>query len=272
MRFYEWLTIGFYLLFAFLAWHRRLATGRRSKATAIAVGGFCSVAAAAVQSQVHPMVGMVARNWLPVILIPMAYWQTGQFILPLNKVWQTKLQQFDQKPLLMLIRISGDSPAGKFMNSILELSYVFCYPMVPLGLATLYLTGMSGFVEEFWNIVIPPAYACYATFPFVQTLPPRAIEDSAGWKPPQTNLRTFNLFLIRHVSIQANTFPSGHVAASLAIALELIRLAGWVGVVFLCLALSIAAGAFIGRYHYAVDVLAGAALAVTSFLVVTVLM
>src|SRR6266850_8431654 len=142
MRFYEWLTIGFYLVFAVLAWYRRLATDRRSKATAIAVGGLCAIAAAAVQSQVHPMVGMVARNWLPVILIPMAYWQPGQFVLPLNKVWQTKLQQFDQKPLLMFIRFPADSPAGKFMNSVLELSYVFCYPILSPGLGTLYLRGM----------------------------------------------------------------------------------------------------------------------------------
>jgi membrane-associated phospholipid phosphatase len=268
MRFYEWLTLGFYLVFAILAWYRPLSTERRAKATGIAVGGFCCIGAAAAQSLVHPMVGIVARNWLPVILIPMAYWQTGQFVLPLNKAWQSKLQRFDQKPFLARICLPVNSPALKFLHTILELSYLFCYPMVPLGLAALYSMGMSAFAEEFWNIVIPPAYACYATFPFMQTLPPRAIEDSTAWQPRQTKLRTLNLFVLRHVSIQANTFPSGHVAASLAISLELIRLTPWVGLVFLCIAASIAAGAFIGRYHYALDVLLGAGLAAASFLVV----
>ena len=81
---------------------------------------------------------------------------------------------------------------------------------------------MDRFAEEFWNVVLPPAYACYATFPFVQTLPPRAIERDFEPQPPPTPLRKLNLFVLRHLSIQANTFPSGHVAASLAVALELL--------------------------------------------------
>jgi membrane-associated phospholipid phosphatase len=99
----------------------------------------------------------------------------------------------------------------------------------------------------------------------VQTLPPRAIENAEVWKPQPSQIRTLNLFVLRHVSIQANTFPSGHVAASLAIALELTRLTPTVGAIFLCFAIGIAAGAAIGRYHYAVDVLLGIALAVASF-------
>ncbi|PYS05386.1 MAG: hypothetical protein DMG12_07905 [Acidobacteria bacterium] len=150
----------------------------------------------------------------------------------------------------------------------LEFAYLLCYPLVPCGLAALYLTGMGRFAEEFWNIVIPPAYLCYATFPFVQTLPPRAIENAVVWQPQQSRLRTLNLFLVRHVTTQANTFPSGHVAASLAIALELTRLAPAVGAIFLFFAIGIAGGAFIGRYHYAVDVLLGAGLAVISFVTV----
>ncbi len=161
-----------------------------------------------------------------------------------------------------------NSPVPRYLGLALEFAYLLCYPLVPCGLAALYLTGMGRFAEEFWNVVIPPAYLCYATFPFVRTLPPRAIENAVVWQPQQSRLRTLNLFLVRHVTTQANTFPSGHVAASLAIALELTRLAPAVGAIFLCFAIGIAAGAFIGRYHYAVDVLLGAGLAVISFVTV----
>src|SRR5256885_8890206 len=54
MRFYEWLTLGFYLVFAVLAWYRPLSIGRRAKATGIALGGFACVAVAAALSRVHP--------------------------------------------------------------------------------------------------------------------------------------------------------------------------------------------------------------------------
>ena len=131
----------------------------------------------------------------------------------------------------------------------------------PLRLA---IIGMGGFADEFWNTVLPPAYLCYATFPFIQTLPPRAIEDRVSWQPRRTGMRKVNLFVLRHVSIQANTFPSGHVAASVAVALALLAHSAVVGGVFLVVAICIAAGAFFGRYHYAVDVLIGALLAVIS--------
>src|ERR1051326_3684425 len=109
------------------------------------------------------------RNWLPVALMPMAYWQTGQFTKPIHQAFQSMLESFDRRYLRL-----GQT---RYMW-LLEMGYLFCYPFVPLGLVCLYLTGFSRFAEQFWNVVIPPAYACYATFPFVQTLPPRAIEGA----------------------------------------------------------------------------------------------
>jgi membrane-associated phospholipid phosphatase len=200
----------------------------------------------------------IFQNWLPLAFIPLAYWQTGYFVLPVNQKLQSWLQSFDQK-FLRSIRVR---PTLTFW---LELAYLLVYPLVPVGLIALYAVGAAEYAEEFWNVVLPPAYACYATFPFVQTLPPRAIEHHALWEPKRTKIRILNLFVLRHISIQANTFPSGHVAASLAIALELLRHAPITGFVFFVIANAIAAGAFQGRYHYGVDVVLGVALAVVSF-------
>src|SRR3989442_11515446 len=62
-------------------------------------------------------------------------------------------------------------------------------------------------------------------------------------------------------SLQANTFPSGHVAGSLAVALELLSHVPPAGFLFLLLSIAIAAGAFLGRYHYGLDMVLGALLA-----------
>src|SRR5438093_10511090 len=243
MSFYEWMSLMFYAAFALLAWTRALSGRRRGLATGIAFAGITGILT---------LRSTAVRDWLPLAFIPMAYWQTGQFVLPLNKWLQFKLEAFDRKHL------GRTSPPFMW---VLELSYLFCYQLVPLGLVALYMSGMGGFAEEFWNVVLPPAYACYATFPFVQTLPPRAIERDAPWQPRQMPLRSLNLFILRHVSIQANTFPSGHVAASLAVALVLLSHATTAGVVFLGLSVGVAAGAFWGRYHYGPDVLLGALMA-----------
>jgi membrane-associated phospholipid phosphatase len=247
MRFYEWVTFAFFLVFVGLAWARALSMRRRIVITAAAVIGIGAIAGFG---------STVLRDWLPLAFIPLAYFQTGQFVLPINKEFQSKLESFDRNLVFAL------PPRVMFA---FELAYLFCYPLVPAGLLALHLTGMGRFAAEFWNVVLPPAYLCYATFPFVQTLPPRSIEERVPWQPQRTRMRKLNLFVLRHVSIQANTFPSGHVAASVAIALELLKHTTPVGLVFSIIAVCIAAGAFFGRYHYGVDVIIGAVMAVIWF-------
>jgi undecaprenyl-diphosphatase len=66
---------------------------------------------------------------------------------------------------------------------------------------------------------------------------------------------------VRRATIGANTFPSGHTAGSLAVAFAVIVTLPWTGVVLLVLAVSIALACIVGRYHYVIDVMAGAALA-----------
>ena len=79
---------------------------------------------------------------------------------------------------------------------------------------------------------------------------------------------TFNLVVVRSITHESNTFPSGHAATAVAVALELIRSVPSVGIVYALLAVAIMAGAFVGRYHYAADVVVGAIIAVLSFVVV----
>ena len=52
------------------------------------------------------------RDWLPLAFIPLAYWQTGQFVLPLNEWFQSKLESFDRKYL------RSDPPSIGELNSV----------------------------------------------------------------------------------------------------------------------------------------------------------
>jgi membrane-associated phospholipid phosphatase len=74
-----------------------------------------------------------------------------------------------------------------------------------------------------------------------------------------------NLWLLPHASITFATFPSAHVASTMAAALALLCVLPVTGILFLLLSLSIAIGAVVGRYHYAVDVLLGAFTAIAFF-------
>ena len=87
-------------------------------------------------------------------------------------------------------------------------------------------------------------------------LPDRAVHRAAS-------------LMVENFTIRANTFPSGHVAGSLAVALAVAGVMPWAGLVLLALAASIAAACVVGRYHYIIDVLAGVALTLAIWVAVT---
>ena len=74
-----------------------------------------------------------------------------------------------------------------------------------------------------------------------------------------------NLAILRTSSNQVNTLPEWHVAAALAVVLDVLASAPAAGVAFLAIAAAIALSTVVGRYHYAVDSLAGAAVALASW-------
>jgi membrane-associated phospholipid phosphatase len=75
--------------------------------------------------------------------------------------------------------------------------------------------------------------------------------------------------MVETATIRVNTFPSGHVAVSLAIALAVIGAMPLTGVVLLILSATVGVACIVGRYHYVVDVVAGAILALVVWLAVT---
>jgi hypothetical protein len=70
----EWLSAVFFSFFTALAWMRSLAAIPRLKVTALGVIGVGLVVLVAWLPQ-SDHVAAVFRNCLPLILLPMAYWQ-----------------------------------------------------------------------------------------------------------------------------------------------------------------------------------------------------
>src|SRR5205807_471481 len=65
----------------------------------------------------------------------------------------------------------------------------------------------------YWLAALP----CYGLLPWLPTRPPRAIETPE--RAVQSAMRALNVKILDRASVQLNTFPSGHAAASIAIAL-----------------------------------------------------
>jgi hypothetical protein len=152
-------------------------------------------------------------------------------------------------------------PAG--VGLLLELSYLLVHAVVPLGVLALHLASAADEVPTYWTVVFAACFASYAMLPWIQTRPPRSIE--APRAEPASALRRLNLAILRTNSTRVNTVPSGHAAAALAAALVVGSAAPAAGLVFLTLAIGIAVATVVGRYHYALDTVAGLAVALGSW-------
>lgn len=243
----EVVNLAFFGAMTVLAWMLRLDPARRWRVTGLGgVGAVLTLAGA--------WTGQAAiREWLPVFLMLLAYWQSGPFFVRPNERLQTILLDLDHRLL------AGAKPPA-WIAQILELAYVFCYPLLPMGLGLLYCAGRPHAADFYWTAVLAPTYVCYALLPFLPTSPPRVLEPPL----PAAGVRRLNQWLVQNGSIQANTFPSAHVAATMSAALVLVQVLPTAGWVFLAVALAIAAATVTGRYHYLADALLGTLLAIIS--------
>jgi membrane-associated phospholipid phosphatase len=268
----EWIHLIVFSFFAALAWLRRLPDARRAKATGIAALGLAITLSSAflLPNLLRPETAPAIRDWLPAALILLVYWQTGQFFVRIDKRFEQWLERSDEWMAGPILRLLSKADSGPGIAAALELAYLFCYPMVPMSFGALYALGLERHADRFWTVVLVSSYLAYGVLPFVQTAPPRMLAEPWLVPLPHTRLRSFNLWILRHGSIHANTFPSAHVSASAACALVLLAVTPWpVGLAFAMIALGIAAGTVAGRYHFAWDAIAGVALAAVIFFAVT---
>ena len=266
----EWINLAGFSWFVLLGWaQRRLDPARRLKITGIGVAGVAVTlfAAMAMPQLVALPVANVSRDWVPLLLLTLLYWQAGQFVTRSDRDFEERLERLDLKYVAPALRWCGRRPAGGWIFLYLELSYWSYYPLVPAALAALYLQGRSGQVDLLWTAILLGAYPSLSTLPFLPMRPPRALGEKWTAALPSGRMRAFNEWVLHRGSIQANTFPSVHVVIATACALVMLDVGSWwVGLGFLWVAISIALGAVGGRYHYAADAILGGLVGLIGFL------
>jgi len=153
----------------------------------------------------------------------------------------------------------------RVLVAALEVIYMGCFLLIPAGAGLLALTGHGALLDRYWTMVVGSEFAAFGPLAFIQTRPPWVLE-----RKPQLADKTIHHLatqMVEHVSIGVNTFPSGHAAVSLAVALGVIGTLPWAGTVLLGLAIGICIACVVGRYHYWIDVAAGAVVALAFWLV-----
>ncbi len=263
LRTSEWITLGYFAYLACAAVAVRLPSARRRWVTGTAAVVVTSVLGLAS----FEALAVALRDWAPLVYLLLGYWLPVLFVTTTSQAFERTLLALDRRwfGVSSLNTVTERTPRA--LIELLELAYLCCYPLVPAGLACLYVSGLRQETDRFWTAVLLAVFSCYGVLPWLSTRPPRVIEAERGPTRSSGFFRRANVQVLQRASIQLNTFPSGHVAASLATALAVGASLPIAGLVLVLLALGISVASVVGRYHYAADALAGVALALAAFVI-----
>jgi membrane-associated phospholipid phosphatase len=203
---------------------------------------------------------LTLRLWLPHLYLVAGYWLPALLVAP-----PPIPTRFERWLLGTDAALRPRLPAvPRWLEPFLQLSYLVCYPLVPVSFTIIWASGDPHDVSRFWVAVLLAGYACYGSLPWLVSRPPRLTAQSMVIPQP---LGLANAFVLARVSHQLNTFPSGHVAVSSAAAWMLLTVSVPAGLVVGVIAAAIAVGAAAGRYHYVVDVVFGVIVAAVALVI-----
>jgi membrane-associated phospholipid phosphatase len=188
-----------------------------------------------------------ARLWIAPAYLAVGYWLPALLVTRPPAAFEAWLRRTE--------RIRGRS----FVAA--EVAYLLCTPLPPAAFVVVWVTGSIEAVDHFWTAVLLAGFLCYFSLPWLVSRPPRVIEDALV---DVSAIRRVNVETLDRFSHGWNTFPSGHVAVSLAAALAVLPVSTPAGIVFVVIAAAIFVGAVWGRYHYSMDALAGVVVALAS--------
>lgn len=207
------------------------------------------------------------RDWYPAPLILLAYREMGWIALPhTSTAFENYWVGLDRVLLDGGLRAAIES-LGPVLPNLLELSYLMVYAVPVVGLVVLYKVSARERIDDYMSILLFGTLTAYAMYPWFPSEPPRSVFPDADL-PVMSMLREWNLRIVGGYGIHTSVFPSGHSAAAFSAAFGLMRVLperpAW-GRGMMALAVLIAFATVYGRYHFAIDTVAGLALAVVGW-------
>ncbi len=203
------------------------------------------------------------RNLLPIGGVLLAYRQIGWFARPqegrlLEQAWV----RWDQLILAEWGLTGVIDATGALLPALMEFCYLLTYAVGPAGLLILAACGCIGRADRYLALYAGSAVAAYALYPYFPSEPPRTIFPGELASEVDTVFRRINWWILGHGGIHTSVFPSGHVSSAFGSAFGLLLSLPerrMFGASMTVLAAAIAVATVYGRYHYAVDAVAGLA-------------
>lgn len=209
------------------------------------------------------------RDWVPQALVILGYKQMGWFA-PTAHTYQFEHQWVIWDRILLNdwhLRAVIES-LGPLLPSVLELSYVLVYALPPFTMGVMYALGLQKRADVMLTIYLLGMFLSYGQFPFWPSEPPRTVFAGQDLPNFETSIRDFGLWIVGSYGIHTSVFPSAHVSGAVAAALGMAYLVPErrrLVLGYFVYAGLVAIATIYGRYHYAVDALAGIAVGCVAF-------
>ena len=258
LRSYEWPLIAFFVYVAALApFYSRPG---RNMAVPFVMGA-CAVLLILALASINRRGFVIARDWIAPPLVLLAYREMDWFTPARLEhrlehawiVWDRML--LDDWAVRRVIEFAGWLP-----HAYLEFCYLLVYGIPAFTIAVMYVWRQRDLLDRVLFVYLLGTLLAYALFPFFPSEPPRTVFPGADLPGMNSAFRRFNLFLVRGYGIHSSVFPSAHVSSAFSAAWAVLlfvpahRKAGWAMLIY---AVSVALATVYGRYHYAVDAVAG---------------
>lgn len=276
LRTCEWSLIVFFLYIAAIAPAFHTRSGSHSVPIQIAVVSIAVLLALAYAEEHGPRRFVsYARDWVTLALVFAAYremdWFTPRRVdHHLENSWIV----WDRALLHEWGLQKAIETTGALIPGLLELSYLLVYAVGPFTIVILYMLGRRDRMGWVLFLYVLGTVAAYGLFPYFPSSPPRAVFPGMDLPAIVTPLRRFNLFLVGGYGIHSSVFPSAHVSSAFSAGWALLiflpdkRKVGWFVIAYAAL---VAVATVYGRYHYAVDAVAGIGMSVMAAVVTLVL-
>ena len=209
------------------------------------------------------------RDWVPLAFTLTAYREMNWFTPPVrDRHLENSWIGWDRWLLDTAHLRAAVESLGAVLPSYLEICYVLVYAIAFISALVVLFNHRRENLNVFWFAFLAGTLSAYGLFPYFPSDPPRVVFPGADLPHIVTIFRRFNLAILGQYGIHSSVFPSAHVSASFACAWALMiaipnrKRFGWIVAFY---ALSVAIATIYGRYHYAVDALAGFAISFLAF-------
>jgi len=148
-----------------------------------------------------------------------------------------------------------------WLSVVLHVGYLSYYAILAAAPLGLWLSGRRDAARRTALVVMIAFYACYAVFLLFPVAGPRYTFPPARNPATAVAPAVLTQKLLDQAAAWGTAFPSSHVAGALAASVSAWQAWRPLGARLLPLAALLALGTVYGQFHYAVDALAGAAVA-----------